>query len=146
MCALCGVASHIPETEAQAARDGDRTRFAAFRNPDCRNYIGGASLSMMGDSIEHVISYWVLFQQFHSPALAGFAVISHWVPSLFSVYTGAWADRYDCRKIIQCAQILYMSVSALWGVLFVTNSLQMWHAMVLLSMHGLAGAGAGAPA
>jgi MFS family permease len=95
---------------------------------------------MGGDSVEHVISYWVLFQQFHSPALAGFAVISHWVPSLFSVYTGALADRYDCRKIIQCAQLLYMSVSAIWGILFLTNSLQMWHAMVLLSMHGMAGA------
>jgi hypothetical protein len=33
-----------------------------------------------------------------------------------------------------------MSVSAIWGVLFLTNSLQMWHAMVLLSVHGLAGA------
>jgi MFS family permease len=143
MCALCGVASHIPETPLATDPSGptsDRTRFAALKNPDCRNYIGGASLSMMGDSIEHVITYWVLFQQFHSPALAGFAVVSHWVPSLFSVYTGAWADRYDCRKIIQCAQILYMSVSAIWGLLFLTNSLQMWHALVLLSMHGLAGA------
>src|ERR1700716_863094 len=142
MCALCGVASHIPDTppaSVAAVKAIDRTRFAALRNPDCRNYIGGASLSMMGDSIEHVISYWVMFQQFHSPALAGFSVISHWVPSLFSVYTGAWADRYDCRKIIQLAQVLYMSVSVIWGVLFLTNSLQIWHAMVLLSMHGLAG-------
>src|ERR1051325_3221545 len=138
MCALCGIASHIPDTP-QPPHTG-KGRFAALKNPQCRDYIGGASLSMAGDSIEHVISYWVLFQQFHSPALAGFAVISHWVPSLFSVYTGALADRYDCRKIIQFAQLLYMSVSAIWGVLFLTNSLQMWHAMVLLSMHGLAGA------
>src|SRR4030081_155726 len=97
MCALCGIATHIPEQSDVPARPAPsgagRARFAAFKNPDCRNYIGGASLSMMGDSIEHVISYWVLFQQFHSPALAGFAVISHWVPSLFSVYSGAWADR-----------------------------------------------------
>jgi MFS family permease len=133
MCQLCGIPSHIPTP-------APKTRFAALRNPQSRDYIVGASLSMGGDSIEHVISYWVLFQQFHSPALAGFAVISHWVPSLFSVYTGAVADRYDCRKIIQLAQLLYMSVSAIWGVLFLTNSLQMWHAMVLLSMHGLAGA------
>jgi MFS family permease len=95
---------------------------------------------MGGDSVEHVISYWVLFQQFHSPALAGFAIISHWVPSLFSVYFGALADRYDCRRIIQAAQLLFMTVSATWGVLFMTNSLQVWHALVLLSMHGLAGA------
>src|SRR5437764_2025747 len=120
MCAICGVPSHVPSTPAA----GPRTRFAALRNPQCRDYIVGASLSMGGDSIEHVISYWVLFQQFHSPALAGFAVISHWVPSLFSVYFGAWADRSDCRKIIQCAQLLFMSVSAIWGVLFLTNSLQ----------------------
>jgi MFS family permease len=139
VCAICGIASHVPETAPAPHQPSDR-RFAAFRSADSRNYIVGASLSMMGDSIEHVISYWVMFQQFHSPALAGFAVISHWVPSLFSVYSGAWADRSDCRKIIQLAQVLYMSVSAIWGVLFLTNSLQMWHAMVLLSMHGLAGA------
>src|SRR5438132_7586986 len=143
MCALCGVASHVPGTKTPPAADqggARRARFAAFKNPACRAYIVGASLSMGGDSIEHVISYWVLFQQFHSPALAGFAVISHWVPSLFGVYFGALADRYDCRKIIQAAQLLFMSVSAIWGILFITNSLQMWHAMVLLSMHGLAGA------
>jgi len=117
MCAICGVPSHVPSTLAPAAAGGSKTRFAALRNPQCRDYIVGASLSMGGDSIEHVISYWVLFQQFHSPALAGFAVISHWVPSLFSVYFGAWADRADCRKIIQLAQLMYMSVSAIWGVL-----------------------------
>jgi MFS family permease len=123
-----------------AAPAAQQTRFTALRDPQNRNYIIGASMSMGGDSIEHVISYWVLFQQFHSPALAGFAVISHWVPSLFSVYFGAWADRYDCRKIIQIAQLIFMSVSGIWGLLFLTNSLQMWHAMVLLTMHGLAGA------
>jgi MFS family permease len=140
MCAICGIATHVPDASVPAAAPADRTRFAAFRNVDCRNYIVGASLSMGGDSIEHVISYWVMYQQFHSPALAGFAVISHWVPALFSVYFGAWADRSDCRKIIQLAQVLYMSVSATWGVLFLTNSLQVWHCLVLLSVHGLAGA------
>src|SRR6266852_7458027 len=120
MCALCGIATHVPDATLDAVPKTARTRFAAFRNPECRDYIVGASLSMGGDSIEHVISYWV--------------------PSLFSVYFGALADRYDCRKIIQAAQLLFMSVSAIWGVLFLTNSLQMWHAMVLLSMHGLAGA------
>jgi hypothetical protein len=81
MCAICGIAAHVVESPAQIAAPVDRTRFAAFRNRSCRNYIVGASMSMGGDSIEHVISYWVMFQQFQSPALAGFAVISHWVPA-----------------------------------------------------------------
>src|SRR5690348_7059854 len=55
-------------------------RFAALRNRDCRPYLFGALLAMMADNIEHVITYWVLWQRFHSPALAGFQVISHWVP------------------------------------------------------------------
>ena len=116
-------------------------KFAALRNTDCRTYIGGGMLSMMADNVEHVITYWVLFQTFHSPALAGFAIIAHWVPSLlFSVYFGGLADRYDCRKVIQASQVLFMSCSAIWGILFLTNSLQVWHAVVLLSLHGMAAA------
>ena len=115
-------------------------RFAALRNPDCRPYLFGAALAMMADNIEHVITYWQLWQKFHSPALAGFEVISHWVPFLlFSVYFGGLADRFDCRRVIQAAQALFMLVSVLWGVLFLTGSLRMWEACVLLVLHGLAG-------
>src|SRR5215471_16993920 len=101
---------------------------------------------MTADNIEHVISYWVIFQVFHSPALAGFAVISHWVPFLlFSVYAGALADRHDCRKLIQAGQILFMAASLAWGLLFLTGALRMWHAVVILLIHGAAGV-TGAPA
>lgn len=96
--------------------------------------------AMMADSIEHVISYWVIFQKFHSPALGGFAIVSHWLPYLlFSVYSGALADRFDPRRIIQLGMVLFMLVSIAWGVLFLTDTLQMWHAMVLLVVHGIAG-------
>jgi len=141
MCAACGIADHIATATAptlEAPRD-QVVRFAALRHPDFRMYFGGTMLSMMADNIEHVISYWVLYQTFHSPMLAGFAVISHWLPALFlSVYVGSLADRFDCRKIIQASQLLFMSVSAAWGVLFLTNSLQVWEAMLLLVIHGLA--------
>jgi len=95
---------------------------------------------MMADNIEHVISYWLLFQKFHSPVLAGFADISHWTPFLvLSVYFGGIADRYDCRRVIQLAQIMYMAVSVAWAVLFHTQTIQIWHASVLLVLHGIAG-------
>ena len=95
---------------------------------------------MLADSIEHVISYWVVFQKFHSPALGGFAVVSHWLPFLlFSVHAGALADRLDPRRIIQLGMLLFMFVSAAWGLLFITGTLQMWHAMALLAIHGIAG-------
>jgi len=95
---------------------------------------------MMADSIEHVISYWIMFEKFHSPALAGFAVVSHWLPFLlFSVWSGALADRFEPRRLIQIGMGLFMLASLGWGLLFLSDSLEMWHAVALLVIHGLAG-------
>ncbi|MDP6173346.1 MAG: MFS transporter [Rhodospirillales bacterium] len=114
--------------------------FAALRHPGYRAYFIGSAMAMMADSIEHVISYWIIFQEFHSPALAGFAVIAHWLPFiLFSVHAGALADRFDPRRVMQWGMVLFMGVSVGWGLLFLTDSLEMWHAMVLLALHGIAG-------
>ena len=151
MCAACGVPTHISELDAEPAPAGSSAaatlgagqpaKFAALRNPSCRVYLAGGMLAMMADNIEHVITYWVLWQRFHSPALTGFEVISHWLPFLLlSPYFGALADRHDCRKLIQGAQGLFMAVSACWGLLFITGQLQVWNACVLLILHGTAGA------
>src|SRR5215470_3598954 len=132
----------IPKSLAQDSTvdSTKKIAFAALRHHDFRIYFVVTMLAMMADNIEHVISYWLLFEKFRSPVLAGFAVLSHWTPFLlFSVYFGAMADRYDCRKVIQVAQIMFMGVSAAWAVLFYTDTIQIWHACVLLVIHGMAG-------
>ena len=114
--------------------------FAALRNRGFRMHFATFFLAMMADNVEHVISYWMMFQKFHSPALGGFAVISHWLPYLlFSVAAGALGDRRDPRRLIQLGMAMFMTASIGWGWFFVTDSLQMWHAMVLLVLHGCAG-------
>jgi MFS family permease len=114
--------------------------FAALRQPGYGAYLGGTMLAMMADSIEHVISYWIIYEKFHSPALGGFAVISHWLPFLLSsIWSGALNDRFDSRRIIQFGMLLFMLCSLGWGVLFLTDTLQVWHAVVLLTIHGMAG-------
>jgi len=114
--------------------------FAALRHPGYRAHFATYVLAMMADNIEHVISYWMAFQKFHSPALGGFAVVSHWLPFLlFSVPAGALADRNDPRRIIQSGMALFIVASLGWGYFFITDSLQVWHAMVLLVIHGFAG-------
>jgi MFS family permease len=118
----------------------EHVAFAALRHPEFRQYYVANMLSMMAENVEHAISYWVIFQAFHSPVLGGFAIISHWVPFLFfSVYCGALADRFDCRRIIQSAQVLFMAVSLAWGILSLSGLIQGWHSAVLLVVHGLAG-------
>ncbi len=115
--------------------------FAALRNRDFAWFFVGNMLSMMADNIEHVISYWVLYDLFRSETLQGFAVVSHWLPFLvLSWYFGALADRFDCRRVMQWSQALFMSVSLAWAVLLFTGRLEMWHSVILLILHGLAGA------
>ena len=114
--------------------------FVAFRHAGFKPFLAGGVLAMMADNIEHVITYWVIFQHFKSPALGGFAVIAHWLPFLlFSVPVGALAERVDPRRLIQAGMVLFILVSLAWGVLILTGKLQMWHAAALLIVHGIAG-------
>jgi MFS family permease len=123
-----------------AASPPAKRSFAALRHPGYRAQFGTFVLAMMADNIEHVISYWVVFQKFQSPALAGFAIVSHWLPFLlFSVAAGALADRCDPRRLIQCGMGLFIVASLGWGWFFVTDTLHVWHAMMLLVIHGCAG-------
>jgi MFS family permease len=131
----------VNDTNSAAARAARAdVSFAALRHPTFRAYFIVSALAMMADSIEHVISYWMMFHKFESRTLGGFAVISHWLPFLFfSVYAGALADRFDPRRIIQLGMLFFMAASLGWGYFFVTDSLQMWHAAALLVIHGFAG-------
>src|SRR3954454_10658118 len=114
--------------------------FGGLGLPGYRAYLATFTLTMMADNVEHVISYWVAFQKFHSAALGGFAVVSHWLPFLlFSVWVGGLNDRFDSRRLIQAGAILFIIASAGWGYFFLTDTLELWHAMVLLVIHGCAG-------
>jgi MFS family permease len=125
----------MSSTVASAPAGSSALRIAGYRT-----FLITFMLAMMADNIEHVISYWVAFQKFRSPALGGFAVVSHWLPFLmFSVPVGALNDRFDSRRLIQGGMVLFIAASVGWGYFFVTDTLQVWHAMVLLTLHGCAG-------
>src|SRR5580698_6767371 len=129
-----------PQTVVAPPPAPRRRAFASFANRDFKIYLFGTSAAFMADNIEHVISYWMMWQKFHSPALQAFAVVSHWAPFLlFAAYTGGLADRFDVRRLIQIAMLMFMGVSVCWGVMFATDSLEQWKAMTLLVVHGLAG-------
>jgi len=129
-----------PDKRASATPAPARRAFSSLSNSDYRIYFLSATAAMMADNVEHVISYWIIFQKFHSAALGGFAVISHWVPYLlFAAWSGALADRFDIRRLIQVGMLMLLLVSVGWGVMFLTDTVTLWEAMVLLVVHGLAG-------
>ena len=125
----------MSESAAAAARPP-----SALSHPGFRVFFFCVAAVMTADFCEHVISYWVMWEKFHSTWLAGFAVISHWLPFLLlSIPSGALGDRFDTRRIIQVGMLVFASVSIAWGVLFLSGKLEMWQACVLLIVHGMAG-------
>jgi MFS family permease len=128
------------ETTSNSAPAPKHRAFTSFENRDYRIYFAATTAAMLADNVEHVISYWVIFQKFHSAALGGFAVISHWVPFLLLAgYSGSLADRFDIRRLIQLGMLLFIGVSVSWGLMFLSDSVAMWKAELLLVIHGLAG-------
>ena len=114
--------------------------FAALQHRGYRGFVLGNAVAMMADNTEHVISYWVLHQKFHSPSLGAFAVISHWLPFLLLAgYVGALTDRFNPRRMIQLGMLLFMATSIGWGIVFLNGELHIWLACLLLTLHGLAG-------
>jgi len=126
--------------DATTAKTNEPRAFGALSVRGYRMFLFTFLMTMMADNVEHVISYWVAFQKFHSAALGGFAVVAHWLPYLlFSVAIGGLNDRIDSRRLIQIGAVMFMGVSLGWGYLFITDTLHIWHAMILLVLHGLAG-------
>src|SRR5687768_18287015 len=83
-------------TTPDSSRIDKKVAFAALQHSGFGWFFVTTMLAMMADNIEHVISYWVLFQKFQSPVLAGFAVISHWTPFLLlSVYLDRKSTRLN---------------------------------------------------
>ena len=52
-----------------------RRSIAAMRHAGFRAQNDTKDIAKKADKIEHVISYWMLYQKFYSPALAGFAIV-----------------------------------------------------------------------
>src|SRR3954467_2776373 len=119
--------------DVTSAATTERRAFGALSVRGSPMFLFTFFMTMMADNIEHVISYWVAYQKFHSPALGGFAVVSHWLPFLaFSVPVGALNDRVDSRRLIQIGVTLFVIASAGWGYFFYTDTLRVEYAMALL--------------
>ena len=120
-----------------------RVRFAALEVPTFRWYWIASWISSTGDGMENVIRNVLIVQLAGAaaPFWLGMMVFAHWIPfTLFSLYGGVLADRYDNRKVQIVAQLLLMAaaVGVAWATL--AGVVTTWWIFAFLLLHGFAGA------
>ena len=119
-------------------------RFAALQVPTFRGYWVTSWISSTGDGMENVIRGLLIVQLVGlsaAPFWLGMMVFAHWIPfTLFSLYGGALADRYDNRKVQIVAQLLLMTAAFGVAAATLTDSVTQWWIFGLLLVHGFAGA------
>ena len=119
-------------------------RFAALQVPTFRWYWLTSWISSTGDGMENVIRGLLVVQLVGvvaAPFWLGMMVFAHWIPfTLFSLYGGALADRYDNRKVQIVAQVLLMTAAFGAAAVTLTGIVTEWWIFGLLLVHGFAGA------
>src|SRR3989442_10106107 len=120
-----------------------RARFAALSVPTFRWYWVTSWISSTGDGMENVIRNVLVVQLAGAaaPFWLGMMVFAHWVPfTLFSLYGGVLADRYDNRKVQIVAQVLLMAAAVGVAIATLAGIVTVWWLFGLLLLHGFAGA------
>lgn len=120
-----------------------RLGFAALHVPLYRWYFGTSWVSSAGDGMETVIRNLLVLQLAGDQAAfwLGMMVFAHWVPfTVFSLYGGALADRYDVRKVQLVAQLLLFAAGLGVAVITIAGLVSVWWIFGFLLLHGFAGA------
>ncbi|WP_152442667.1 MFS transporter [Nocardiopsis kunsanensis] len=103
-------------------------------------WIGGA-LSQTGKEVTKLAMPLLVIALTGSPAWAGIIAGSVAVAHIFGqIPAGAWADRWDRRRLLLIGQSLRFVNSALLASLILTDHVQVWHFVLLGIIDGLCSA------
>lgn len=102
--------------QRQVASAQTANPFRAFRHRDFRRFFIGQLPSASGTFLQQTALGWLVFQQTGSAASLGMVLASGSLPALLlGPWGGAFADRFDLRRLLLATQIAFaVFAGALW--------------------------------
>ena len=135
-----------PESSKPAAGRFLPRTFRAFRYRDFRVLWLGAFTSTTGSLMQQTAQSWLIFQLTGRAFYLGLTSFLAQLPLvLFSVLSGALADRMDRRKLLLFSQGVQMTTAFILTALIFLDWIKIWHFLVLVFVTGL-GQAFGGPA
>ncbi len=110
----------------------------ALNHPKFRLYFMGQVLSQIGTWMQSVAQSWLVLQLTGSPLRLGLISTLQFAPMLvFSVFSGAVADRVSKRRLLLATQSVLAGQALALAVLVWSGHVQYWHVAVLACLLGL---------
>ncbi|EPR36358.1 protein of unknown function DUF894 DitE [Desulfovibrio sp. X2] len=124
---------------APAGRMATLTR--SFKHRNFRLFFSGQFVSLIGTWMQNVAEAWLVYRLTGSSAALGLVRFAGLAPVfLFALIGGDWADRGSRRAILVGTQSSAMILAFTLAALCLTNTVQVWHVVVLATLLGLVSA------
>lgn len=115
---------------------------STFRALKYRNYklfFYGQFISLIGTWIQQIALNWLVYRLTHSALMMGVTVFAVTIPSLFlSPFLGVIVDRVNKYRALIITQTIFMILAGVLGILTITNTVQIWHIVILGVLMGIA--------
>jgi MFS family permease len=112
--------------------------FASLRkHRNYRLFFTGQVISLSGTWMQNIALAWLVVELTHSPVALGILAFCRFGPfTIFGLFAGVLADRFDNRRLIMTTQAAAMVVSIALAVLALTDSATVWAAYALAFLGG----------
>jgi len=109
----------------------------ALNHADYRRFYVGQCVSQVGSWMQSVGQAWLVLQLTGSPLRLGLIGTLQFAPVLlFSLFTGALADRLPKRRVLLCTQVAIALLAIVLGFLVRFGHVEYWHVCVLAFVLG----------
>jgi MFS family permease len=113
----------------------------AFRHRNFRILFPANAASNIGGWVQRIAQDWLVLELTHSGTYLGIITALQFAPVWFiSLPGGALADRFNKRKVLMITNAASGMTSLVLGLLVVTDTVKIWHVMVLAFALGISDA------
>lgn len=110
---------------------------ALWHNSVYRTYWVGAFVSFLGSWMQTVAQGWVVYEITNSKLLLGLLGFLGSLPTtLFSLFGGVVADRFEKRKLVITTQALFAVNAFVLAILVLTGRVEFWHIALIAALNG----------
>ena len=120
-------------------RGGRRTFLSLRKHRNYRLFFTGQVVSVSGTWMQNIAMYWFVLTLTHDPLAIGILSFCRFGPfTIFGLFSGVIADRFDNRRTVILTQSVQMVLSAILAIDAVTGHATPWHVYIIAALMGTA--------